>query len=229
MDTSDATQPQASESVKLNPVKPPKLPKTFTADALPSDRLDDFEVYASLRLSDANVSGQEVRRVTIETALLAGVTVSGARLQLSQLRDTRFDHCDLSAAEWFQCDVRRVELRDCRAMGFAAVEAQVQDLVVTDCNAQLANFRFSTVERARFERCDLSAAEFTGARLTDVVFTGCDLRNADFSGAILNRVDLRGAQIEGMRAGFAELRGALLTPPQALALVRQAGIIVEWE
>jgi uncharacterized protein YjbI with pentapeptide repeats len=219
----------AQQRMLPKPVKPPKLPRTFEASELPAGRLEDFEVYASLQLANADLSGQEVRRVTLESARLSGVRLSSARLQLSQLRDLHLDHCDLSSAEWFQCDMRRVELRDCRAMGFAAVEAKVQDLLVADSNAPLANFRFSTVERARFDRCVLAGAEFTGARLTDVVFAGCDLRNADFSGAALTRVDLRGAQIEGMRAGFTELRGALLTPPQALALVRQAGIIVEWE
>src|SRR5690349_20657491 len=79
----------AQQRTRPKPVKPPKLPRTFEASELPAGRLEDFEVYSSLHLANADLSGQEVRRVTFESARLSGVTLSSARLQLSQLRDLR--------------------------------------------------------------------------------------------------------------------------------------------
>jgi hypothetical protein len=48
------------------------------------------------------------------------------------------------------------------------------------------------------------------------------------SGAILDGVDLRGSNIEGMRVGAKELRGAIVDPVQAVELVRILGIVVKW-
>jgi uncharacterized protein YjbI with pentapeptide repeats len=111
--------------------------------------------------------------------------------------------------------------------GFTTLETLFHDTVFRDCKVDLAQFYQAKMRGVRFEECPLAGADFRLADLTGVVFVRCDLTNVDFTGATLAGADLRGCQIEGMRAGPNELRGAAIDEVQALALVRAMGITID--
>jgi uncharacterized protein YjbI with pentapeptide repeats len=121
----------------------------------------------------------------------------------------------------------RAEFVTCRMTGFSTQEALFHDTVFRDCKVDLAQFYQAKMLGVRFEECPLTGADFRKADLTGVVFVHCDLSNTDFTGATLTGADLRGCQIDGMRAGPDELRGAIIDEVQALALVRAMGITIE--
>ena len=70
---------------------------------------------------------------------------------------------------------------------------------------------------------ELAVKDKTGKNIANI----SDLSACDFTGATLKEADLRGCQIDGMRAGPDELRGAIVDEAQALALVRAMGITVK--
>lgn len=209
-------------------LKPPALPKKFLGRALPEPRLANFGRYSQLSLTHEQFSGQSADRLSFEQMVFKGVSLHASELEHTQITDCRLNECDLANASWFQADFARVELLNCRLTGFHTIEARLQDVLFKDCQAALAQFRFSTFKNARFEQCDLSDADFQGADLTGAVFAQCNLSRAEMSGAKLAGADLRGCTLDGLHAGWQELQGAIIDPSQALALVQALGIIVEW-
>lgn len=208
-------------------INPPRLPETAPIDALPDGALVDHGLYATMVLARAVLSGQGARHVTVEEVLLAHVRLDETRMPSAQIRDARFDTCDLAQGAWEQAHMARVELLECRLLGFKAPEARMQDVLVRRCNAQYAAFWGARCTAVRFEQCVLSEASFQDADLAGVVFDRCDLRRADLQGAKLAGADFRGCQVEGMRVDGADLRGAIIDASQAVAFVGLLGLVVK--
>ncbi len=208
-------------------VKAPNIPKKGLGRGLPEPFVQDQNYYSLLTLAQEDLSGQDASHISFDQVILQQIKLSATIFNKLQLLDCRFTGCDIANAEWAESNFHRVELLTCHCTGFRAIEAQFQDVFFKECHATLAQFRFSTFKSIRFEHCDLSEADFQEATLSNITFIDCNLRNASFSGAKLVGVDLRGSQIEGLRAGFNELKGAILDPTQALAFVRGMGIQVK--
>ncbi len=219
---------QSKPQRSLQPPKPPVLPRKFLGRTLPGEQLAAYGRYGQLSLTREQFSGQLAERLSFEETLLKQVSLHATELAHARIGDSRLSECDLANASWFQADFARVEMLNCRLTGFRAIESRWQDVLFKDCQASLAQFRFTVFKTARFEHCDLSDADFQGADLTGVVFADCDLSRAEMSGAKLAGADLRGCTLDGVHAGLSELRGAIIDPSQALALVQAFGIVVEW-
>src|SRR6185503_10378575 len=89
---------------------------------------------------------------------------------------------------FLRSSVRRIELHLCRLTGVELAEATWNDVLLTECRADLAGFRHAKLTRVVFRECRLEEAEFAGAALTDVVFERCELRRASFAGCTVERV-----------------------------------------
>jgi uncharacterized protein YjbI with pentapeptide repeats len=111
---------------------------------------------------------------------------------------------------------RRTELLRVRLTGAQLADGALIDVVLADCRADLASFRFAKLERVVFRDCRMNECDFYGATLTDVAFERCDLREAVFSGATLERVELRGCELTGLH-GVAALRGVRMPLTDVLA------------
>lgn len=208
--------------------RPPALPKKYLARSLPEGQLAAFGRYAQLALTHEYYPGQIAERLSFDQVLAKQVSLHSTELAHAQIIDSRWLECDLANASWFQADFARVEMLNCRMTGFHAIEARLQDVLLKDCQATLAQFRFATFKAARFEHCDFSDADFQGADLTGAVFVDCNLSRAEMSDAKLVGADLRGCVLDGLHASWRELQGATIDPSQALALVQAFGVIVAW-
>ena len=78
-----------------------------------------------------------------------------------------------------------------------------------------------------YEKCKLDSAAFTETPLKNVEFRECSLRRAEFQRSPLADVDLTSDDIEGVRVELSLLRGAIVTPVQALMLASLLGLIVK--
>ena len=112
-----------------------------------------------------------------------------------------------------------VRCADSRLTGFQWPEGDARDVLLRDCRADLASFRFATLQRTTLAGCVLRDADFQGARLESVCFLDCDLSGASFAGARFERSELRGCRLDGLR-GVEGLAGAALEWP---AIVELAG------
>ena len=208
-------------------IKPPLFPKKMTARGLPDGTLRDHEQYSQLTLSQELWMGQSMDYLSFEQVMCKTVNMNSTSFTHLRLNSVRLSECDLAIAHWREAAWDRVEAIECRMTGFLGIEAKFKDMLFKQCMANMAQLRFSTFKAVRFEDCDLSDADFQGADLTGVSFVRCNLQNVEMSGAKLIGADLRGCTIDGLRAGPQELRGAIIDPAQALALVQAFGIVVK--
>ncbi len=210
-----------------NSIKAPQLPRALPPAELPSDTPEDHETYSNLEYQRLDLTERAISRLHFETVIFTQMVATMTRFDSLRLEDVRLAGCNLANAAWPNMACVRAEFVTCRMTGFSTQEALFHDTVFRDCKVDLAQFYQAKMLGVRFEECPLAGADFRKADLTGVVFVHCDLSNTDFTGATLTGADLRGCQIDGMRAGPDELRGAIIDEVQALALVRAMGITIE--
>jgi uncharacterized protein YjbI with pentapeptide repeats len=88
--------------------------------------------------------------------------------------------------------------------------ANLRDVVLRGCRANLAGFAETRMADVRFESCDLRESDFQDARMTRVVFDRCDLTGADLRGARFDRCRMERCRLDGAALGH-ELKGLTLS------------------
>ena len=210
-------------------IKPPDLPDDFSSEGLAGGTIRDRERYEEIELSQADLSGQSADYVSFEAAIFSHVRMMGCNFPGLGLLDVRLQECDLANAGIYKANLQRVEILASRLVEVKASEVEFQDVVLKGCKAGFALFRQATFKSVRFEDCDLSDADLMGADLSGAVFSGCDLSRCDLSGAKLAGTDFRGSNLESVKVGIEDLRGAIVDPTQALEFVRLLGVVVKAE
>ena len=187
-------------------VSAPQLPD------LEAIELPEAGELGGLDLADALVErGGEstAKQIHIQESELHGLTLEGGKATELFLRDALFVEWDASNLNARGAELRRVELRNARLVGFGVTESKIEDLRVTGGTMMLASITQSTVRHAIFDNVNLREASFADTRLASVVFEGCDLTGADFRGARLEDCVIRGSSLEGV-AGIDSLRGLVM-------------------
>lgn len=207
--------------------KGPIFPKKALIMSSP-DELQSREHYTHQLIAQVSFAGQVADRVHFEECQIKQVDLSSSVLSALELLDVRCTESNLANAQWSPLILQRVEFIGCQLTGLVCIEAGIQDTLFKGCTGKLAQFRFSSFKHVRFENCDFSDADFQGANFNGASFINCNLSRVEMSGAKLTGIDLRSCQIDGMRVGIKELQGAIITPPQAIALIQAQGIKVEW-
>jgi uncharacterized protein YjbI with pentapeptide repeats len=132
--------------------------------------------------------------------------------------------CDLSNAEVRAFDARRVEFIECRLTGLHAFECRWQDVLVENCLARYAQFNDGLLTLAEFRSSHFDDSDFRGADLSGAIFDQVALTRADLTEARLEGADLRRAELEEIVARAEDVRGAIVTPAQAMGLARLLGL-----
>ena len=216
--------------MKKEAIKSPRLPGKAISDggSLPTDQICADASYANLKVSGQNYVKQVAGHVVFTRCHFQSVNFDRVQLPSLDLSDARFDECDLANADWRKVILDRVEFVGCRLLGLRANEAHFKNTVIQECNASLAQFRFTTFKAVRFENCNLRGADFQEADLRGVVFKDCDLREVQMSSARLENTDFRGSEIEGLMVGADNLKGAIVEPFQAAYFAGLMGLQVKW-
>jgi uncharacterized protein YjbI with pentapeptide repeats len=177
-----------------------------------------------LCVSNLDFSGQSLKTINARSSVFEGVCFSGCTIAGLRLRDVRMIRCDLSNAEARAFDARRVEFVECRLSGLRAFECRWQDVLVENCLARYAQFNEGILKLMEFRSSQFDDSDFRGADLSGAVFDQVVLTRADLTGARLEGADLRGAELEGVIARPEDVRGAIVTPAQAMGLARLLGL-----
>lgn len=172
-----------------------------------------------VRLAGAELRGSDAGSGRIEQAQLEDVDLDEAKLRGLELVDVIGERLGAANGDWGGATLRRVTLAGSRLTGLGLGEAHLEDVRLSDCKLDYANFRNGTVENVSFVGCVLRGADFQGARLRAVRFEGCRLLEADFSRAEMEAVDLRGSEL-GLAGSLAGLRGAIVDSTQLIELAR---------
>jgi uncharacterized protein YjbI with pentapeptide repeats len=226
--------PKPRTTATTEPDKVPDEPRV--AESLeplePEPEADEFDgaSWYQVSLAGVDLSGARVEEAEIEQCRLTRVGLAGADVRHLTVVDSVIDHGDWANAVFESCGLRRVHLEANRMTGMTFIDGMVRDVEFRDSKLDLTNWRANTFTSVHFIRCDLSGADFGGADLRGVVFTECGLQGAQFSsakaaGARLLDCDLTGIGGIGSLAGATIRSGDLLTLTALLA--RELGITIE--
>ncbi len=204
--------------VAAAPPGEPELPAQLEPVELVA--LDHDANVTEIELTGASLVDQHAKGVTLETAKLVHVDLSGSRLEHLGVVDGIFAGCNLANVHGTSARLVRLVVTGCRLTGLELSEGELSDVAFRDCRVDLASFRSCRMQRVMFEDCLLTQTDFLDARLDSVRFHGCDLTNADLRGARLERCELRRSDLTGVQ-GVESLRGAAMEWPD---IVNMAGV-----
>lgn len=174
----------------------------------------DFEL--SERLLDGLEWTGAVADGSLDQSLVRSADLSETALSPFEAVDVTVERSVLANGRWERATARRVEITDSQLVGWQAQFALVQDLYVADSRADFAGISIGTAKGpVVFERCRFMNATFLGD-FSKAVFIDCAFPGADFSRvANAKGCDLRRSDLTGIN-GLMSLRGALITPDQAV-------------
>lgn len=181
-------------------------------------------LFSGMEAAWASADGLEMRGCS-----LRGCELRGASLKRASFVDVEFVRCDFSNARLSDAFFQRVRFVECKLLGADLDGARIRHVSFADCLLRMANFSSAKAEDACFLRCDLTEAALRELRsFKRVAFTECNLRRAELAGTRLAGVDLTTCEIGGAvwTAGLPEVRGAIVTPLQAIELARSLGVVL---
>ena len=111
----------------------------------------------------------------------------------------------------------------------AAVLAHLEDVAFVRCKLDLSSLRGAKLRNVTFENCVLDDADVTAAEIRETRFDGCTLHRVLIDGVRMRSVDLRGSDLSALDPRQVELRGAVVTYEQALALAAALGLDIRAE
>jgi uncharacterized protein YjbI with pentapeptide repeats len=175
----------------------------------------------------ANLSGQTAQRATFRNMAFKNARFNGASLCGADIGDIRFENCDLSNLDLNGAMIYRAVFTGCRITGVDLSSSRLRNIVFENCGGKYANFRFAHIENAVFKNCSMQGTEFQSAAIIKTVFNGDDLRQAQMSGVPLSGIDLSSCEIDGLGTRPEDLRGAIISPEQAVTAAKIIGMTIK--
>lgn len=155
--------------------------------------------------------------------------VSFASCDMTSLNlvDARFIACDLSNSMLRRFEATRVEFLDCKLIGMNAFGCRWNDVLIDHCDARFAQFG-----EGRLRRCEIRGSQLRETGLVRVTLEATKLidvvlRQADLAETRLHGVDLSACDIEGITLRIEDLRGAIVSAPQAMELARLLEVLIK--
>jgi len=203
--------------------RPPDLPAKL--DDLPS--ITEGEPLEESRVAGLDLSGSKLSGLSAKSSVFESVSFTGCQIPSPRFRDVRFIKCDLSNATLRGVEATRVEFVDCRLTGMIAIECRWQDVLVENCDGRYLQLNGGRFRSCEFKHSNFSDADFRDSDLEGAIFTRTALNRADLSHSRLKGADLRGAEIGGIVIGPEAVRGAIVSPTQAMDLARLLGLVIK--
>lgn len=211
-------------------VIPPDIPaELYTVPDLRSLLYKD-ERLTELLLQDMEVPNLLSKSVAIAESRIVRCTFLQAKIENLHLQDCSIEHSDFSGSNLSDSSWHSVEVSATRCNGLQLPNSVIKNVRFVGCRLDLANLRFSKLERVQFENCTISGLDLYNSQLKHVAFVGCDIDAVEFSGAKLTDVDLTQSRLVSIK-GLQGLKGARITSEQLMNLVpyvaQELGLIVE--
>jgi uncharacterized protein YjbI with pentapeptide repeats len=189
----------------------PRVTDGLSADPVVLE--DEVEIDSTVLTGDH--SGVDVSLVQIDACRINRGRLIGSAFHRARITDCVVDSSELPGVILDDCDLVRVEFRDCRMSGFQAQGSRFRDVAFFRCKLDGANFRMSTWERVEFYDCDLVESDFYGAKLPGTLFQACDLSDTEWSKSSLVGSRLLGSTVERIQ-GATSLRGVTISGDQVV-------------
>jgi uncharacterized protein YjbI with pentapeptide repeats len=137
-----------------------------------------------LRLSKADLSGQNLSQADLSYTNLTGANLSNAILARADLRDADLTGADLHGSKLYGIKLSRADLTKAN---------------LTGADLSRADLTKANLTGADLSRADLYDANLNSANLTNAIMTGAYLEMADLRDADLTGADLTGANLNWVK------------------------------
>lgn len=195
--------------------------------ALPLEQLALEEKVSNLSLRRTGVTHLKHPYLSINNCTFSHLLFSECELKWAQLTDIRFENCDLSNISFAGTCFYRVEFVSCKLLGTNFSETTLNHVRMEGCSGRYINLAMSKMRTVRLSGCDFRNGSFNDGKFIPAAFDSCDLSEADFSHTPLKGIDLRTNRITGIQLNISDLRGAIVTPMQAMELLPLLGVVIE--
>jgi uncharacterized protein YjbI with pentapeptide repeats len=176
--------------------------------------------------TELDLSNQKIAALKGSNLLFDRVSFANCEIATTRLSDVRFTHCDLSNAQLRSFEATRVEFIDCRLVGLNALACRWQDVLLQHCDARFAQLSEGRIRRSEITNSQLREAALTRVDLEGTRFHESVLSHAELTGTKLAGIDLRTTDIEAILLHLEDLRGAIVSPAQAMDLARLLEVII---
>lgn len=194
----------------------PDLPSSLEPATVEDHDLEDEALFRGLSF-EIELPDRAAELVEFEGCRFLRADLSGATLSQARFNDCAVDHTNLANLHADRSAMLRVRLSSCRMTGFQWGGGTLREVVISQCRADLAVFRFTSFKDVSFEECNLARADFQDADLTGAQFRDCDLTGAQFSRAKLAGTRFRNCELTGI-GGITSFAGAILAGQDLVAL-----------
>ena len=119
-------------------------------------------------------------------------------------------------------------IQGCKGVGTSFSSSKLVNTLLQDCILELANLDGASLEKLAFRGCSLNDVWFTECKLKQLALEDCTLTHPNFFRTPLAGVDFTRCRLSGLvcTENGAELKGAIVTPEQAVELARLLGLVV---
>lgn len=207
----------------------------FDADVLELDRCSlrgaKFTnlVCPGLKLVDCDLRGANFEKADIQDAEMANCECAEANFRSAKLNLSRLNGCDFSTCNFDGANLFGAEIAECRFRAVDLSSVNLDGARYDRVDFSMAALRFKDFKGRRLIGMNFTEADLTGCNFSRVVFEDCHLTGAYVTEeTVFDGADFRGSYISASQLERASLRGAMMSPSQANALLfERFGILVD--
>ncbi|MDR7072436.1 pentapeptide repeat-containing protein [Fictibacillus barbaricus] len=208
---------------KTRTINKPDLPENL--EILEIDEVVNGSSYEMGRLESA-IGTANAKNVRFSEVYVKGVNFEQTQLPFSTWIDVIFEKCDLSNVKLNGARFNRVEFRECKMAGTDFDDSVMHDVQFIDCQAPYSLFNLTELRDVKFDHCLLKEANFIESTLENVQLGNSTIQEVQFSDTALKNVDLSSCQFTFIHVKEDDLRGAIISPEQAITLIEVFGLEV---
>ncbi|TMN22168.1 pentapeptide repeat-containing protein [Lentibacillus cibarius] len=212
---------------KKRAIQKPDLPDKL--DTMTLEKLTDQDNLEMGVIQEATGDPIHAEHVRFEQMHFQNVRLNDAILPFSHWLDVIFENCDLSGVQLQGARLNRVSFRNCKLAGADLDRAVMSDVTWTDCQAPYLLCNQAELRDVYFDQCLLKGANFMDVSQDHLQLDTSDIQDVQFTGTSLNNVDLSRCAFGYIHLGEQDLRGAVIAPEQASALIGLFGVNVKDE
>jgi uncharacterized protein YjbI with pentapeptide repeats len=204
----------------------PKISSDLALFDISIENISDYSSISTALFKDIYLENIEAKHVCFNETIFRNVKFTDVSLQNIELTDVRFENCDLSNVDFSGAIIHRAEFINCKLMGINLRDATLQNIYILQCNGKFALMSFTQMKRVIFEESIFENSNFQNSNFTKVQFKKCNFRLSQMSGTSLSGIDLSDSNVEGLGIQLEDLKGAIVSPMQAVDFSKLLGLVI---
>lgn len=211
---------------KNREIQKPDLPQN-----LETLSIKDMANHSSFEMGriESTIGPIHAKHVRFSEIHVKNVVFEETHLPYSSWMDVIFEKCDLSNVDFSGAKFIRVEFKDCKMRGANFDNVVMRDVSWMNCQAPYSRFSLTEMKDVRFDNCLLTGSNFLDASVDNLQLGATTIEDVQFTGTSLKNVDLSECQYTYIHVQEDDLRGAIVSPEQAISLIEVFGVKVKYD